>query len=476
MSKPFKKKLTNVEKKVLDGIDKPRKEGEENVLTGSRLWLRRCNSAPSPVLNMSASIQQRPEEPEPPNQDFSVTKAILNVSDEKSKGSNKTPSNHKTPKEDNASEGQGTVCLQNKSVIGGSEQQVANQLPSCSVLIDAAANEEYPSDKENQEPPPALYMGTQSKGEKTPSFNRKPFQPLVIMPHGVSRPASPCSSYVSGQDDESFLRRERGRPSSVVQNLDYMLQKLKGMAQLEPHHEWHMVVDSTCLLDPRSFKSLQLLEGVKEVRLIIPQIVVRELDFSNRKDKNCMSPNTVLKWIEACMLKHPSWIHVQSSMENLPVGTSTPPTSPHHGPSACAGAFGDLMSPTSGDHVLNCALVFSSTAFDGQVALLTNNTALKIKAMAEGIVCDAATSFCESLLSPYSERFLWAASVAHHGPQNCCHSGVLEPSKRVIAEPPSRRTSFISVARGMTAKKKHHVVKNLKNHCEQAQGLKVILI
>lgn len=111
--------------------------------------------------------------------------------------------------------------------------------------------------------------------------------------------------------------------------------------------------------------------------------VIRELDFSKRKDK---SSTTVLKWIESCMLKHPSWIHVQNSLENLPVGASTPPASPLHFYSAsppCAGAFSDLMSPTNGDRVLNCALLFSSTVFDGQVALLTNDTALKIKAMAE---------------------------------------------------------------------------------------------
>ncbi|KAI5057684.1 hypothetical protein GOP47_0027699 [Adiantum capillus-veneris] len=490
VSKPTKKKLTNGDKKFdMECIDKLRKEREENVLTGSRLWLRRCNSAPSPVLKMSAPIQQRDypvdkpfntlhkirqERAGPENQDVFISKSVPN--EEKNKeGSNITPGNQKTLKEGNAPERQDTVCLPDQGISGGSEQQAADQLPSLNLLDDAAADEEYPSDKENQEPLPALYTGKQLKRGKTPAILRKPFQPLLIMPHGVSRPASPCSSYISSWDDKSFLRKECSRPSSVVQNLDYMLQKLKGMAQLEPHYAWHMVVDSTCLLDLTSFKSLQLLEGIKDVRIIIPQIVIRELDISSRKDKNCTSPSTVLKWIEACMLKHPLWIHVQSSSENLPVGPSTPPVSPCHGPSACTIAKGDLMSPTNSDHVLNCALVFSSTVFDGQVALLTNDTALKIKAMAEGIACDAATSFCESLINPYSDRFLWTGSVAHHGPQKNCHDGVLELSIGAIAEPapPNRRMSFISAARGMASKKKHHVVDNLKNHCKQAQGLKV---
>lgn len=134
-------------------------------------------------------------------------------------------------------------------------------------------------------------------------MSRKPFQPLILTPNGVSRSASPCVSFIGARDD-NCMARAHSRPSSVVrccnlhlqrfsfvlldlqgnsyscfvfnlkqvQNLDYMLQKLKGMGRSEAHHEWHMVVDTTCLMDPDSFKSLKLLEGIKEVRLIIPQI------------------------------------------------------------------------------------------------------------------------------------------------------------------------------------------------------------
>jgi len=122
------------------------------------------------------------------------------------------------------------------------------------------------------------------------------------------------------------------------------------------------------------------------------------------------------------------------------------------------GGDGGPMSPTNDDHILECALLFDRTLVDGgRVALLTRDTALKIKAMAEvrtflyllwllpppqapsftlsewgyiffsaelncvsfvfcllllqGLTVDSATEFCESLLSPYSDRFLWAGST-----------------------------------------------------------------
>jgi hypothetical protein len=48
------------------------------------------------------------------------------------------------------------------------------------------------------------------------------------------------------------------------------------------------------------------------------------------------------------------------------------------------GGDGGPMSPTNDDHILECALLFDRTLVDGgRVALLTRDTALKIKAMAE---------------------------------------------------------------------------------------------
>ena len=115
--------------------------------------------------------------------------------------------------------------------------------------------------------------------------------------------------------------------------------------------------------------------------------VIRELEVCKRKDRASMSPDVVLKWIESCMIKFPTWVHVQNSAENPQFGVATPPVSPRHvhlALSSYGSGFNDLMScPTNGDHVLNCALLFSKNVIDGQVVLLTNDTALRIKAMAE---------------------------------------------------------------------------------------------
>ena len=117
-----------------------------------------------------------------------------------------------------------------------------------------------------------------------------------------------------------------------------------------------------------------------------------------------------LKWIESCMVKLPSWIHVQSSSESMTA--VTPPGSPCLQEFHSAGSFnGDLLlSPTNADHVLNCAILFSTVVSHGKVALLTNDTALRIKAMAE--VCfdpDSKPSSVVSFISSYVD-YEWHSS------------------------------------------------------------------
>lgn len=70
----------------------------------------------------------------------------------------------------------------------------------------------------------------------------------------------------------------------------------------------------------------------------------------------------------------PSWIHVQNSSETVPTPTAD---------AFSARSRDDLMSPTNDDHILECALLFDKKIREGKVALLTRDTALKIKAMAE---------------------------------------------------------------------------------------------
>ena len=119
--------------------------------------------------------------------------------------------------------------------------------------------------------------------------------------------------------------------------------------------------------------------------------MIRELELFERRDRASVSPQIVLRWIESCMVKFPSWIHVQNAAENLPVRVTTPPASAQHvhlSSPTYRSCFNDILgSPTTGDHVLNCALVFSTAIMNGQVALLTNDTALRIKAMAEVCMC-----------------------------------------------------------------------------------------
>ncbi|KAB1205558.1 hypothetical protein CJ030_MR7G000895 [Morella rubra] len=47
---------------------------------------------------------------------------------------------------------------------------------------------------------------------------------------------------------------------------------------------------------------------------------------------------------------------------------------------------------------------------DGRLVLLSDDFTLKIKAMAEGLVSETAHEFRESLVNPFSERFLWSES------------------------------------------------------------------
>jgi PIN domain len=123
----------------------------------------------------------------------------------------------------------------------------------------------------------------------------------------------------------------------------------------------------------------------------------RHEGFFKRPNKQA---SLVLEWIEECMEREPLWIHVQSSAEALPV-VPTPPITPT---SLFGGDVGDLgssfrsdrnaiyspcssfmevVTPTSEDHVLECALLFKKIKGDAEVVLLSSSTTLKIKAMAE---------------------------------------------------------------------------------------------
>ncbi|KAJ6821092.1 FHA domain-containing protein PS1 [Iris pallida] len=143
--------------------------------------------------------------------------------------------------------------------------------------------------------------------------------------------------------------------------------------------------------------------------------VIRELDCLKRREsllrfrKETKAASSVLQWIEDCMVKCSWWIHVQSSSETLPV-PATPPATPRsqsgdgsEGPgngasspttafSTC-GSLMEIVSPTAEDHILDCALLFKRIKDDGQLVLLSNSIALKIKGMAEVNICTMFLAF-----------------------------------------------------------------------------------
>ncbi|CAN4081409.1 unnamed protein product [Withania somnifera] len=134
--------------------------------------------------------------------------------------------------------------------------------------------------------------------------------------------------------------------------------------------------------------------------------------------------SAALEWIEDCMVNAKSWIHVQSCAEETRAVAPTRPAtallslfsegngmfpvgslqfSPH-------GGLIEFASPTVEDHILEYALFFKITYRNGELVLLSNDLTMKIKAMAEGLNCETAEEFRESLVNPFSERFLWKDS------------------------------------------------------------------
>ncbi|KAH1090580.1 hypothetical protein J1N35_017837 [Gossypium stocksii] len=193
----------------------------------------------------------------------------------------------------------------------------------------------------------------------------------------------------------------------------------------EPRTTWTLIADTTSLLDKGSRKSLKLLQGLKGTRLIIPRMVIRELDYLKRRGslfRRTTEASSVLEWIEECMVKTKWWIHVQSTMEEGGPIAPTPPATPHSrfsegsmgnsfGPFSARGSLMKIATPTAEDHILDYALLCRKMkSDDGQLVVLSNDVTLKIKAMAEGLMCETVQEFRKSVVNPFSERFMWADS------------------------------------------------------------------
>ncbi|XP_016487625.2 uncharacterized protein LOC107807702 [Nicotiana tabacum] len=246
-------------------------------------------------------------------------------------------------------------------------------------------------------------------------MDRVPFQSLL-----VNSPAK--TSSISPHEDVKLS----GSPIKYRETKEAC--PFSNNSVVEQNRTWTMVVDTGSLLNKESRKSLQLLQGLKGTYLIIPRTVIRELDCMKRRAslfRRTTEVSAALEWIEDCMVNVKSWIHVQSCAEETRSVAPTPPaTSPlslfseENGMFPIGGSLpfspqSGLMesaSPTAEDHILEYALFFKRTNKNGQLVLLSNDLTMKIKAMAEGLNCETAEEFRESLVNPFSERFLWKDS------------------------------------------------------------------
>ncbi|CAM0874674.1 unnamed protein product [Alopecurus aequalis] len=313
---------------------------------------------------------------------------------------------------------------------------------------DCQDQEAFCSDKENSTPVSSVAQKTRDMSENRARIesaitkkrveDRLPFQTLLS-----DSPLRPTSSFDCAQAN--------ARTADFSIRLE---DELNSFPCLEQHKNresnrvgegmkfWTMVADTDCLLDDESLKSIMLLKGIKGTHLIIPRIVIRELDCMKQREglfKRSTKATSILQWIEDCMANESWWIHVQSSSEMLPVAP-TPPATPtetqRHGEereAAAAGGtfnsmlalfsprgfteifsprgFTDIVSPKTEDRVLDCALLFNKLRGSQNMVILSNSVTLKIKAMSEGLLCEAAKEFRETLMNPCSGRFMWSASA-----------------------------------------------------------------
>ncbi|GER37806.1 forkhead-associated domain-containing family protein [Striga asiatica] len=216
--------------------------------------------------------------------------------------------------------------------------------------------------------------------------------------------------------------------------------------------KWIIVIDTKCLLDKKSREELNLLRGLKGTNLVIPRI---ELDCMLRRASFFTRTREIyeaLQFIKESMTVAKWWIHVQSSAEEIGLLPPTPPasTSPHwfsedrwvnsigsSTPFSPCSLLQEIVTPTAGDHILDYALCCRKIRKDGQIVLLSDDLTLKIKAMAEGVLCETAREFRRSLVNPFSARFLFTNCSPFGHTWTCEDDTVLKekyypsPSKKV---------------------------------------------
>ncbi|XP_037429701.1 FHA domain-containing protein PS1-like [Triticum dicoccoides] len=335
---------------------------------------------------------------------------------------------------------------ENSTPISTGGMKARSCLPKNLFPVDADQDQEaFCSDKENSTPVSCVALKTRDVSEnrariesaitkKRVVVDRLPFQTLLS-----NSPLRPTSSFDCTQADAS----EANLSIRLEDELNSLPHKNHESNRVgEGMKVWTMLADTDCLLDDESRKSIMLLKGIKGTHLIIPRIVMRELECMKQREgmfKRSSKATSIMQWIEDSVENESWWIHVQSSSEMLPVAP-TPPATPtetqrnsEESEATAAGAFNsmlalfsprsftgifsprsltDIDSPKTEDRVLDCALLFNKLRGSGQnMVILSNSVNLKIKAMSEGLLCEGAKEFRETLMNPCSDRFMWAASV-----------------------------------------------------------------
>ncbi|MCL7028455.1 hypothetical protein MKW94_013817 [Papaver nudicaule] len=240
-----------------------------------------------------------------------------------------------------------------------------------------------------------------------------PFQSL-LSPNSISKSKSefsaPYSTATKNCDPDNFSRSTERNCVSFLTNQSFL-----GANNIR----WNMVVDTGSLLDKDSWK----FEVIKGTHLNIPRMVIKVLDSLKRRGSLQFNwaaevfPSSSLDWIEECVIKTNWWMHVQSVLEeSLPIAP-TSPASPLSGLTDMShDAFGRALQLSSFGSLMEIASPTAQYKNSERLVFLSSSVALKIKAMAEGLIRGTADEFRECPVNPYLERFMWAGRSAARGP------------------------------------------------------------
>ncbi|KAE9586359.1 hypothetical protein Lal_00001007 [Lupinus albus] len=193
--------------------------------------------------------------------------------------------------------------------------------------------------------------------ERISSTSNKENQTLEVV-HEHKSKGKPCSSLIKMVQDQDIMasknrvervpfqplntggkRKSRtSRPVSATKSTDVsdreqILYKHINFSDItgEKKKSWDMIVDTASLMNKESRKALQLLQGLKGTRLIIPRLVIGELNRMKQQFsifKRISKASLALEWIEECMVNTNWWIHIQSSVEEEIMIAPTPPAFP----------------------------------------------------------------------------------------------------------------------------------------------------